>query len=58
MCTLNSSLIGGNNFFSIFFKDVEVLRTILQQLDIEDFSKQTDAENNEIENSTLRKIYF
>ena len=48
----------GYNFFSIFFKNVEVLDQINEQLDKEDLSKEVDLDENEVEHNMLRKIYY
>ena len=44
--------------FSIFANRVKVLTQIERWLDNEDFPKDFDEEYNELENSTLRRIYF
>ena len=44
--------------FHIFFKDIKVLKRILIQLDQTEFAKEFDKDDNEIENQTLRRIYY
>ena len=48
----------GYTIFTIFFKEVKVLNRILSNLEIEDFPKQHDDDDNELENEFYRRLYF
>ena len=52
------SSFNDESVFSIFANRVKVLTQIERWLDNEDFPKDFDEEYNELENSTLRRIYF
>ena len=48
----------GNSLFQIFFRQVKVLSTIVKWLQQADFVQEFDKDDNQIENQTLRRIYF
>ena len=48
----------GNSVFSIFYKEHKVLNRIHQQLERGEFLREYDDDDNAVENSTLRRIYY
>ena len=48
----------GSSVFSIFFREVKVLLRIIDQLERSEFPLEHDEDDNAIENSNLRRIYF
>ena len=48
----------GSSIFHIFFREVKILNRIVNWLEHADFVKEYDKDDNEIENQTLRRIYY
>ena len=48
----------GSNLFHIFFRQVKVLKHIVEWLERTDFVHEHDKDDNEIENQVLRRIYY
>lgn len=48
----------GNNLFHIFFRQVKILKYIATWLEKTDFLREFDRDDNDIENKTLRRIYY
>ena len=47
----------GNSIFSVFFREVKIMRQILEWLESDEFPKELDEDENEIENQALRRVF-
>ena len=52
------ALFYGNSIFQLFYKQVKVLKRIIEQLEMSEFKKEQDDDDTQLENQTLRRLYF
>ena len=52
------ALFYGNTIFQLFYKLVKVLKKIIKQLEMSEFKREHDDDDNHFENQTLRRLYF